>query len=516
MAHCGPQSSKEIPEALLREENLPSLPAVALRILELSKNEDSGLGDYADAIASDPALTAKVLRLSNSATLGLVREVTTLQQATSVLGLRTVNMMALGFSLVRAFPKAHEEGQLPLDQFWKRSLLGAVASREFGRLCGAPIADEAFLCGLLSEIGVLVIAKGLPEQFAEAFEHAGGWPTPDVERAVFGFEAVDVAEALLERWGMPALIRTGVGCWSDGARLPEDADDRARLVARIVALASAAVHVLCDEAKGEPLARLHELAGEEGISGDQVDTVLLTLELRTKQTAELLEVDLPEQESHHAILEEARRQLVKVGVEASVALDHAEKRVERLQKDLSRVIDRAQRDEVTGLRNRAAFEDILTTEVRNRRDRTVPGLLGLLMIDIDEFKAVNDSHGHQVGDEILHWVGQAILATCRESDTPARFGGDEFAIVVPSTTLEGLEGFGERIRRVLSEIKVPIAARTHSITVSVGAASLATAAKIDDGRELVSVADKLLYEAKAAGRDRSCICPVPLHASASA
>ncbi|MGH0033693.1 MAG: sensor domain-containing diguanylate cyclase [Myxococcota bacterium] len=496
-----------MPPDLLTEKNVPSLPAVALRILELSKDEDAGLDEYAEAISSDPALTAKILRLSNSSMFGLVREVTTLRQATSVLGLRTINMMALGFSLARVFPSAGGGEVIPFAGFWRRSLLGAVAGREFATLAGTQLGDEAFLCGLLSQIGSLVLAQGLPERYAEVVQQAEGWPSLHAERAVLGFDSADVAEALLDRWGMPALVRTGVVCWSDTARLPDDADERSRSMVTVVSQSAAAVRVLSDEAKGESLETLRALARDGGLSKEQVDTVLLTLELRARQTAELLEVELPDGPSHLEMLEEARHQLLQVSLRASTELDRAEQKIDRLQKDLRQVTDRAQRDELTGLRNRAAFDDVLAGEIRSRRDRSLPGGLGLVMMDIDRFKEINDNHGHQVGDEILHGVGQAILASCRDSDTPARYGGDEFAIIVPATTIDGLEGLGERLRKVISDLMVSLGPRTYSVTVSVGAAALARAASLDDGKQLISIADQFLYRAKQQGRDRCEVCP---------
>ncbi len=496
-----------VPEDVLREEHLPSLPAVAMRILELSRDDDAGLSEYAEAISADPALTAKVLRQSNSASFGLANEVTTLQQATSVLGLRTISMLALGFSLARAFPGKDEESSVPLKEFWKRSLLGAVAGREFGRLCGAPFCDEAFLCGLLSQVGVFVTANALPDCFTEICSETGGWPTRDVERQVLGFDASDLSEALMRRWGMPSLIREGVVRWSNPEHVCDDTDRRFESMAPVVAISACAVNVLCDEPKGEALGRLHELADEQGLTREQADTVLLTLELRARQMAEFLEIDPAEGPSHYAILDEARQQLVRASVETSVAFEGAEKRIKRLQADLRHVIDRSQRDELTGLRNRGAFKEALAAEISKRMDRSAPGVLGLLMIDIDNFKAVNDTHGHPIGDEILHWVGHAILASCRDSDTAARIGGDEFAIIVPSTTIVGLEAFGERIRSVLSRVKVPVASRTHTVTVSVGAASLEKANSLDDGRELIAAADEFLYKAKAAGRNRAAVSP---------
>ena len=121
------------------------------------------------------------------------------------------------------------------------------------------------------------------------------------------------------------------------------------------------------------------------------------------------------------------------------------------------------------------------------------------MIDIDRFKQINDSHGHNVGDEVIHAVAERVRATCRRSDVLCRYGGEEFALLTLETGAEPV-AVGERLRAAVAGEPVPTAAGAVRVTISVGVA------QVDRGdydlAELLVRADKALYDAKHAGRDR--------------
>jgi diguanylate cyclase (GGDEF)-like protein/PAS domain S-box-containing protein len=150
--------------------------------------------------------------------------------------------------------------------------------------------------------------------------------------------------------------------------------------------------------------------------------------------------------------------------------------------------DLALRDEITGLSNRRAFDDQIYLHTHAKAK---PGVL--LMIDVDEFKHVNDTYGHEAGDRTLRLVGEAIADSIRPQDFAARIGGDEFAAILPVAGLALAREVGERIRRAIA------ATDALSVTVSIGAAPLAR-----EARPALLAADQALYQAKSDGRDRVC------------
>ena len=153
-------------------------------------------------------------------------------------------------------------------------------------------------------------------------------------------------------------------------------------------------------------------------------------------------------------------------------------------------------DHLTGLANRRRFERQLEREVARTERYGRP--FCLLLVDIDNFKDVNDTYGHDAGDEVLRHVANAIQSGTRGIDTGARIGGDEFAIILPETDLaRGLE-VAERLRAEIAALDLGPAGR---VTASLGVAELPTCARAQE--ELRAAADAALYEAKRAGRDRA-------------
>ena len=159
-------------------------------------------------------------------------------------------------------------------------------------------------------------------------------------------------------------------------------------------------------------------------------------------------------------------------------------------------------DELTGLYNHRRFQEFLTDEVE--RFRRFGGNLGLMMLDIDDFKRVNDNYGHLQGDEVLREVARVLKETSREVDEPARYGGEEMAVALPQTGLQGAFEFAERVRARIEQLRVPLLEGdgTIRVTASFGVAALPDSAPAEKDA-LVAAADAALYRAKRSGKNRT-------------
>jgi two-component system cell cycle response regulator len=155
-------------------------------------------------------------------------------------------------------------------------------------------------------------------------------------------------------------------------------------------------------------------------------------------------------------------------------------------------------DELTGLRNRRAMlhEVEMLTAVARRHDHP----LSILMLDIDRFKAINDGHGHLVGDEVLRDIGRRVRGRLRTADVAGRLGGDELLIALPETGVDGADTLAESVREAIGATPVRTSAGPVDVTVSIGVAGMEPD---DDASVLLERADAALYAAKAAGRDRA-------------
>lgn len=166
---------------------------------------------------------------------------------------------------------------------------------------------------------------------------------------------------------------------------------------------------------------------------------------------------------------------------------------ERMIAELERM---ATTDELTQLFNVRQFSSVLEREVD--RSRRYGRALSLILFDIDHFKRVNDQHGHPVGDQVLRHVANLIETSCRRADTAFRYGGEEFALILPETNAEKARSVAERVRQVVE--RQPFAGDvTINVSVSAGVAQLT----VDEGvRDLVRRSDEALYSAKRQGRNR--------------
>jgi diguanylate cyclase (GGDEF)-like protein len=189
--------------------------------------------------------------------------------------------------------------------------------------------------------------------------------------------------------------------------------------------------------------------------------------------------------------DEERDLLRMLGAQATLALENVELHYQ--------VRRQAATDELTGLSNYAHFQRLLATEFEQVRRYGDP--VGLVMLDLDDFKAVNDTFGHQQGDAVLRAVADILQETSREADSPARYGGDELVVVLPRTDLDGAFAIGDRVRRAIEELEIPrlVGGGSLRVTASIGVA----ASDWGDREVLVAEADRALYAAKREGKNRT-------------
>jgi len=178
---------------------------------------------------------------------------------------------------------------------------------------------------------------------------------------------------------------------------------------------------------------------------------------------------------------------------------------QRLRENYRRSISMALTDALTGLYNRRYFDTHFDTQIRHALDAGKS--LALLMLDLDRFKLINDTHGHNVGDEVLRETARRLADNLRTVDMVARFGGEEFAIVMPDTTPEIALSAAERLRARIGDVPFAVSSDVASeitVTTSIG---LAVASRHPDATDLLKRADYALYAAKRAGRNTVHLFP---------
>lgn len=192
---------------LTKTGDLPSLPEIYIRVSEQLENEHASAIDIGDTVQTDPSLTARVLKMINSAYYGLPNEITSISQAVSLMGRQLLKEVLMGSVLAGIFSKTASSAY-PMREFWKHSVKTAIIARNLAMQNASVLDHEAFFtAGLLHDIGKLVIAQIEPEVMCEVeIREAKHMETDEFERAQLGITHVEVGTEMMKQWGMPMLL----------------------------------------------------------------------------------------------------------------------------------------------------------------------------------------------------------------------------------------------------------------------------------------------------------------------
>jgi len=378
--------NQELVNRVVGSSQLPTLPVIALKVLELTRREDVSVPEIANVIMTDPALASKILKTVNSPFYGLNKQVATVTAALVILGLQAAKTLALGFSLLTHL-KTPDKGGYGFDQvhFWKRSIYAAVGSRVLARRFSVVQQEEAFLAGLLANIGSLALHRVMPEEFDALFAQAQG---DDAKLHTLCREKLDltpqeVACLLAEKWQLPPVLVQPIAL----QQTPEKAEPGVLPLVNAVAtgLVIAGVFVAADPARAIAEAR-DALTKRFALAPAEIETLLDEIGTSAKEASALLDMHLGPERSYQEILDEAQEALVALSLQNQARMETIQRQVESLQ-------IKATTDPLTGLANRARFDDFLQEHFRRAYAHQRP--LSLVFIDLDHFKNVNDEYGHR-------------------------------------------------------------------------------------------------------------------------
>lgn len=480
---------------------LPSLPTIAVEILRVFGDPDAPMQKIADLVQADPALASKILKAANSSRFGLPREVSNLQQALALMGKAKITPLVLSFSLASEAVEDGEQAAL-FKSYWLRSYIQATAGEVLGSRTNAGFAADCFTLNLLAGIGQLGLLKQETDAYLQCLELAnrGEMSLTEAERKHFGVSHSELSVTMLEESGLPQRFVDAIRLVAGSEPEFEGCDD-SRELANIAATAEALARYLCDDDRGVALVVLQERLQEADLSLEE-----LTGQVRAKlaESDSLFNIDpstIPEPED---LLEEALEQLsefTEMMNEASSAQVPAELVAEngRLKQQVQSLVIQTSTDALTGVANRAYFDRRLDELNQHCLRHNI--VYGIAAIDIDHFKQVNDTHGHQAGDAVLKKVAEALQTATRSNETLARYGGEEFAVLMEDVTPQGMHIVGERLRAAVESLEVCHGEVRIPVTVSVGVASGAPT-NGDFHITLYANADAALYKAKQGGRNR--------------
>ena len=288
-----------------------------MEVLQLTRNPRVDTRALKECLENDPALTGKILRVVNSSLFGLSREVSDLNQALALLGTKPLKLLVLGFSLPSGL-FAGLEGDV-LRRYWRHTLTKAVAGREISETLWHTPGDDAFIAGLLQDLGVLLLIQELGEPYVKFLGKVAnqGRDLCPLEVESIGFDHTTLSARLLAEWNLPSALVDAVGWHSVDGLMPrlDVASSAATQPAlpQILYLAELFAQLLADE-RPEVLSTLLEAASEHNdFSRDELEALVGSLELKVKQLADILSLKLPDGLDYQDVLLQAHMQLAVVG-----------------------------------------------------------------------------------------------------------------------------------------------------------------------------------------------------------
>jgi diguanylate cyclase (GGDEF)-like protein len=481
-------------EKIKASSSLPSLPAIAIRTLELARKDTVSINELAAVITNDPALSSKILKTANSPLYGLAEPVSTISRALVVMGLQAIKTLAVSFSLVPTLKKATGAPGDSFDylQFWKRSIYSAVAAKRLAKKLKLPCEEEAFLSGLLADIGVLAMQCVLKRDYEVIYAQAGNNHETLLNfcRAKFDLTHPEVGAALAQHWQLPAVLARPIACHHDPAA---EADPALKALINVVYVACIIGDVFASASPAQHIMRARrEMTDRFCFPPAEGEGLLAEIGEKTGEAARLFEFDIGEDRTYAEIVQEAQQTLILLSLQSQQQAESARKQNEALQQQ-------ATTDNLTGLANRGRFNDFFAEAFARANRAGKP--ISCLFMDVDHFKKFNDTYGHAAGDEVLRRVGKTLKLAARNVDLAARYGGEEFALVLTETDANTAAQLAEDIRCALEAEKVVFEGKSLKITASIGVAGADKPGLFQSPAQLTAAADKAVYAAKAAGRN---------------
>jgi diguanylate cyclase (GGDEF)-like protein len=494
----------QIPDKIVQRlktcTTFPTPPAVAMQVIALAQDPEIDLARVADTVSADPAIAAKVMRIANSAMYARRRQSTNLRQALIVLGLNATLTLALSFTLVSTLRRDASKG-FDFDAYWKRAILAATWGKLLASEFGRRDAEEVFLSALLQDIGMLALDKITPDVYSGIspfqLEHTR---VCQHEQSCIGTDHRSVGSWLLKSWNMPAALVRGVQHSHDPGAGGVETEHREFV--RCVALSGDLADVWLTDQTQDGIQRAGFAARRHlGILPNRLNEMFGIIREQIPVAENLFDMQIFPADQLQDIMDTAREALVirnLYEIDKNKELEHQKV---RLKEENSVLKVESERDGLTGVYNRRAFEEAMEREFAAATKNGWP--LSVVFVDLDKFKDINDTHGHQGGDAMLKDVASLLTGTLRETDVVARYGGDEFVLLLPGVDSDQVEVIARRLVENARDRKVDSGnGRLISITLSLGIATCDSRSAFATSQDLLAAADTALYHSKRNGRNQ--------------
>ncbi len=493
------QAQAALSSWLSENRQLPIPPLVFSRLMELGRRLDASPNDYAEIITTSASLAGRLLAAVNSSWFGVRHHVRNIHQAVNLLGTVNVRLLAVAHCVAAAHEDVHLDKNI-LDRHWQANLIKAVAAERLACKLDGRASDEAFLLGLMQDMVMLIMHEICPDLYERDLAVWSPAEQCRLEHELFGMDHAEAGAVLAERYGLPAALCQMLRIHHDHQALTQQ-NDRP-VLAEAVRFAGLFPHAFggwdSHEAQG-----LTELIQERfSDRRDSLDDVLVQIQRRFAEVIGcfrpsadgdvdlrgLLRLATGEVADTTISLVGRVQALMANAVESDSQLTAAS--VEALQ-----LRETSQQDPLTGVLNRRGLdsEGQNAVEMAIRNGKT----MAVLFADMDKFKSINDTYGHEVGDQVLRHVGKLLMETFGPSAIAGRFGGDEFVVLLSqAASSRQAKALAVGLVDAVSQGLAINDTTTIPLHISIGGLWCNILTDQLDWPKLLSTADQLMYQAK--------------------
>mgnify|MGYP005847276017 CR=1 FL=1 len=471
---------------------LGRLPVEPGPLLELLKSRGDDPGPLVFALKKSPTLTSRVLAVANSSALKGLHTITSIERSVLHLGPRRVRAVALAQAL-RLLSRGPNLPDRLLNNLWLSCTAKAITARTLAEKVDPAAADSAYTAGLLQDIGLCLLAVADPRFYSETILGqlaSEGWRT--CERAHFGIDHVETGAWLLKRYGVHREIVEAVASHHEP---PADSDTEAN-IRKLPGFGASLLPHLGEDVAPESTDWLNLLYAQwlADSYGSPVQFVCHMYQLASDLGAGE-QVGMNRQQVARTLVEEVTSEMFDVTAE------HGRLRctIEQNQALVTNLREEALTDPLTRLLNRRGFLRLAERRLQDAARHNTP--LGVMMVDLDGFKAINDTHGHEAGDMLLRGVAKLLRRGLARGDLIARIGGDEFAVLIGHVNREQSQSVAQRLERAARGAAIRVSPdQTIAVRMSIGFLFIERPGRTVTIEQLLSGADELMYQRKRAGK----------------
>ncbi|HHN77621.1 MAG TPA: HDOD domain-containing protein [Phycisphaerales bacterium] len=485
----------ELLEEVLACPNLPSLPAIAVRVIEMTSDTNVSLDELAQLIQTDQAMSARILRTVNSSFYGLRERCTTIRKALVMLGLSPVKSLVLGFSLVNCI-ETEDEPNFDYVGYWRRGLFTAAAAKSVADAARLDEADECFLSGLLQDIGMIALYRTLGDKYLCVIEEADNDHRKLVKQELITLEAQhpDIGALLAQRWRLPDELTVPIKYHER----PTAAPNEHHRIVRAVAIGNYAHDAVTDDEPAPALKKYYDRCEQWfGLKKTQADEAFTRFAESTEELSDLFNLDTGTCRRPDELLEMADSNLIKLAEEEprqSACVDQLEHLLEGEDNT----------DPLTGLLNAKGFESALTGMFSMMREAGEP--LSLAQVVVDGLKEIQEKAGVLASDAAFI----RAVAFLQKHFEPVggvicRVGSSIISVIVPRATGEHVVGLAEQFQTQfnssLNDLSNKVGVPVGTIRLSVGVASTTPGSDspIASEEKLIAAAIRAVRTARNAG-----------------